>query len=151
MIDEGGENIGVVKLEEAVTRAREKGLSLVEVASKANPPVCRIIDLGKFKYKKSQKTKKKAHKTTLRKIRINLGTSEHDLAVKAKKASTFLEKGDRVKIELMLKGRSKFLEKEFIEGRLKRILNFLSVKHKVSDEPKKDPKGISILIEKSNP
>ena len=84
----------------------------------------------------------------VRNIRLNIGTSEHDLELKAKKASNFLKKSDRVKIELMLRGRAKYLDKKFLEERLKRILNFLTENYKVVEEPRKGPRGIAILIEK---
>jgi translation initiation factor IF-3 len=148
LIDETGKNLGIVKIQEALEKAKEKGLDLIEISAKTNPPVCKIMEMGKFKYKESQKKKKKTHKTETREIRLNLGTSEHDLEFKAKKITKFLEKGDRVKIELLLKGRAKYLDKSFIEERLKRILNFINVKYKIASEPKRGPQGVIMIIEK---
>lgn len=109
------------------------------------------MDFGKYKYQEERKTreaKKKARQTEVRAIRVSIGTSEHDLEMKAKNASKFLGEGDRVRIELVLKGRAKYLDKEFITGRLQRILDFIVERHKIVEGPKKGPRGIYILIEK---
>lgn len=150
MIDETGKNLGVLKTFEALALAQEKWLDLIEISATANPPVAKIMDLGKFQYleEKKERQSKKSHQSLVRNIRLNIGTSEHDLELKAKKASDFLKKGDRVKIDLMLRGRAKYLDKKFLEERLKRILNFLTENYKVVEEPKKGPRGIAILIEK---
>ena len=107
------------------------------------------MEIGKFKYKESQKNKKKAHRTETKKIPLTLGISKHDLEFKAKKAAEFLENGDRVKIELTLKGRAKYLDKSFIDERLKRILSFINISHKIASDPKKGPQGVSMIIEKT--
>ncbi len=150
MIDETGKNLGIIKTSQALDLAKEKGLDLIEISAGANPPVAKIMDLGKFQYLEERKERqsKKSHQSLVRNIRLNIGTSEHDLELKARKASDFLKKGDRVKIELMLRGRAKYLDKKFLEERLKRILNFLTENYKVVEEPKKGPRGIGLLIEK---
>jgi len=124
-------------------------LDLIEVSAKTDPPICKIMEIGKFKYKESQKNKKKAHRTETREVRLSLGISKHDLEFKAKKAAEFLENGDRVKIELTLKGRAKYLDKSFIDERLKRILSFINISHKIASDPKKGPQGVSMIIERT--
>ncbi|KKS16390.1 MAG: Translation initiation factor IF-3 [Parcubacteria group bacterium GW2011_GWB1_41_6] len=150
MIDETGKNLGILTTSQALDLAKEKELDLIEISASANPPVAKIMDLGKFQYLEERKERqsKKTHQSLVRNIRLNIGTSEHDLELKAKKASNFLKKSDRVKIELMLRGRAKYLDKKFLEERLKRILNFLTENYKVVEEPRKGPRGIAILIEK---
>jgi translation initiation factor IF-3 len=150
-VDETGKNLGLLKTPEALALAKEKELDLIEISPTAKPPVAKIMDFGKFQYQqqKKQKDSKKSHTSILRSVRLNIGTSEHDLELKAKKASKFLEKGDRVRIELLLRGRAKYLDKNFIEERLKRILSFITQEHKVVEGPKKGPRGIAILIERA--
>jgi len=150
VIDETGKNLGILTTSQALDLAKEKELDLIEISASANPPVAKIMDLGKFQYLEERKERqsKKTHQSLVRNIRLNIGTSEHDLELKAKKASNFLKKSDRVKIELMLRGRAKYLDKKFLEERLKRILNFLTENYKVVEEPRKGPRGIAILIEK---
>jgi translation initiation factor IF-3 len=94
--------------EEAMRRAREAGLDLVEVAPDAKPPVCKIMDYGKFKYeakKKAHQAKAKQKVTQLKELRLRPKTEEHDLLVKVKKAREFLAEGDRVQINMLFKGR----------------------------------------------
>ncbi len=131
--------------------AKEKNLDLIEISPNIQPPIAKIMDFGKFQYQKQKKTKttkEKTHeKTETKIIQLGIGTSEHDLELKAKKISEFLKEKHRVKISLVLKGRTKYLEKDFINERLKRILPFITENYKIADEPKKGPSGISIIIE----
>lgn len=131
--------------------AKEAELDLIEISPNADPPVCKIMDYGKYLYlqeKKKRDSSKKVHTVEIRNVRVGIGTSQHDLEMKAKKASEFLEKGDKVKVDLVLRGRAKYLNKDFINKRIERILLLISVEHKVVDGPKKGPRGISIIIEK---
>src|SRR4029079_6568394 len=94
--------------EEALRMGQEKGLDLVEVAPTANPPVCRLLDFGKFRYSKQKKdaeAKKKQHITQLKELRVRPGTDSHDLERQLKKAQEFLEDGQRVKFTLRFRGR----------------------------------------------
>jgi len=84
----------------------------------------------------------------MKNVRIHLGTSEHDLALKAKNASKFLSEGNRVKIELFLKGREKYLDREFLKGRLERILHLISEPYKTLQGAKKEGRGLSTILEK---
>jgi len=150
VISDDGENLGVISTEEALKQAKEKELDLIEISPTAKPPVAKIMDYGKFLYQEQKKEKEAAKKSKtveIKNIKIGIGTSEHDLELKAKKVSEFLKRGDRVKIDLVLRGRAKYLDKNFIEERLKRVLNFVSESHKIADGPRKGPRGISVIIE----
>jgi len=103
-----GEQLGVVETQEALQRAQEAGLDLVEVAAKARPPVCRMMDYGKFRYAKQKKeaeAKKKQHTTQVKELRVRPGTDVHDIARQTKKAQEFLEDGQRVKFTQRFRGR----------------------------------------------
>jgi translation initiation factor IF-3 len=101
--------LGIVDVRDAMRRAQDSGLDLVEVAPQARPPVCRIMDYGKFKYaqaKKERKSKASRHETELKEIRIKTPKiGEHDLGIKVKHAREFLERGDRVQFSLRFRGR----------------------------------------------
>ena len=109
LIDENDEQLGIVDTREAMQRAMEAGMDLVEVAPQARPPVCRIMDYGKFKYaqrKKEQKSKAHRHETELKEIRIKTPKiGDHDLGIKISHARDFLERGDRVQFSLRFRGR----------------------------------------------
>lgn len=109
LIGQDGTQLGQVSSEQALARAGEEGLDLVEVAPSASPPVCKIMDFGKYKYEQKKKlhTSKKQHHPQTKEIRLRLKTEEHDLQVKVKHAREFLEKGDRVLVNLQLRGREK--------------------------------------------
>jgi len=103
-----GEALGILPIADALARAAESGLDLVEVAPNADPPVCRIMDYGKFKYEKSKKAKeakKKQHVMHLKEIKLHPKTDEHDFNFKMKHAREFLIKGDRVKATVVFRGR----------------------------------------------
>lgn len=108
MIDSEGNQLGVISTKEAQKIAEEKELDLVMISPNANPPVCRIMDLGKYIYEQSKKekeAKKKQKVTTLKEIRCSLTIEENDIAIKAKNARKFLLDGDKVKITVRFKGR----------------------------------------------
>lgn len=108
LIGEKGEQVGVVPTDEARDRAREAGMDLVEVAPNARPPVCRLMDYGKYKYeqrKKQQKAKEKQHKIRIKGIRLRPKTDEHDFRVKVEHARKFLEQGNKVQVTLLFRGR----------------------------------------------
>jgi len=108
VIDDEGEQLGVLPTADGLRRAQEAGLDLVEVAPNAAPPVCRIMDFGKFKYEKSKKAKeakKKQHIVHLKEIKLHPKTDDHDYHFKMEHARKFLLKGDRVKATLVFRGR----------------------------------------------
>ncbi len=147
-----GENFGVLSTKIAIDKARELGLDLIEISPNANPPVAKIADFGKYKYEESKKQKEakhRAHTTEVKQIQVKIGTGEHDLALKAAKASEWLASGDRVKVDLFLPGRSKYMDQKFLKERLDRVLRLLTVPYKVAMPPEKSQKGLSMLIERS--
>ncbi|MFO7785620.1 MAG: translation initiation factor IF-3 [Thermodesulfobacteriota bacterium] len=108
LIQADGEQAGILPIEDALEVAKKAGLDLVEVAPNADPPVCRIMDYGKFKYqasKKGQETKKKGRTIQLKEVRMRPRTEEHDLGFKLKNIRKFLEKRDRVKVTVLFRGR----------------------------------------------
>lgn len=149
VVDEDGNNFGVLSVSAALDLAREKEIDLIEISPTANPPVCKLMDYGKFLYIEKRKTKKKpAHQSTVREVRISLRISDHDLEIKAKKAEDFLKDGDKVKIDMPLKGREKYLDKKFLEERFRRILALIEEEFKISDGPKNSPRGFTMIVEK---
>ena len=149
-MDDKEGNLGVLSLTEALSRAKEKELDLIEIAPTAKPPVAKIMDYGKFQYQEQRKlkvAKKKVHTTETKAIQIGLSTGLHDLELKAKKASAFLKEGHRVKVSIILKGRAKYLARNFINERIDRVLNLVTEEHKVSQEARKGPRGIHLIIE----
>lgn len=108
VISEDGEQVGVMKTSAALALAIEHGLDLVEVSPMAKPPVCKLIDIAKFRYQQKKaetQQRKNAKKTEVKTIWISVRISEHDMGIKAKKVAEFLADGDLVKIELRMRGR----------------------------------------------
>lgn len=108
VIDEAGEMLGVMTVPEGIRLAEDRGLDLVEVSPNANPPVCKIIDFGKYKYevqKKKNEAKKKQKVVTIKEIKLRPNIDPHDLGIKTKQMKGFLEDGDKVKITLRFRGR----------------------------------------------
>ena len=150
VIGSQGENLGVLTLEEALKKTEALGLDLIEISPNANPPVAKIADFGKYLYEENKKAKlsKKSHSVEVKSVQVKLGTGDHDLSLKAKKASEWLGEGNRVKIELFLPGRSKYLDEKFLRERLERMLKLISVDYKIADPAKKSPKGLTIIVER---
>lgn len=146
-----GENYGVLTLQEALKKAEEHSLDLIEISPSAIPPVAKIADFGKYLYEENKKSKlaKKSHSSEVKTVQVKLGTGENDLALKAKKASEWLSEGHKVKLDLFLPGRAKYLEESFLKTRLDRMLKLVSVDYKVADPAKKSPKGMTIIIERA--
>ena len=108
VIASDGENLGILNLNEAINKAKNEGLDLIEIAPNAKPPVCKIMDMGKYKYdaqKKANKAKKKQKKIELKEIKLRPVTEVHDYTFKIKNAQKFLAKGDKVKFTIRFKGR----------------------------------------------
>ena len=142
VIGADGENLGVISLSDALNRAHDAGLDLIEISPNATPPVAKIMDFGKFQYeenKRAKVAKSKVHEVEVKSLQVKIGTGEHDLALKAKKASEWLAEGHRIKLELFLPGRAKYLDPEFLEERLERLLVLLTEKYKISEKPQKGP------------
>lgn len=135
-------------IEEALDKARGAGLDLIEISPTANPPVAKITERGKYFYeqeKKERLAKKKRKEIEIKSIRLGIGTGMHDLELKAKQADKFLKEGNKIKIDLTLRGREKYLKKEFLEDRLKRILSLISAQFS-EESIQKAPKGLSVII-----
>ena len=108
VIASNGENLGIINTNKAISMAKEEGLDLIEIAPNAKPPVCKIIDMGKYKYeaqKKANKAKKRQKKIELKEIKLRPVTETHDYNFKLKNALKFLSKGDKVKFTIRFKGR----------------------------------------------
>lgn len=152
VIGSQGENLGVLTKEEALAHAKQVGLDLIEVSPQADPPVARIADYGKYTYemsKKQKEVKARAHITETKNVQISVSIGEHDIMIKAKQAAEWIKEGHRVKIELQLKGRTKYMEESFLRGRMERILAVIPAEYKVAEPLKKIPKAMMIVIEKA--
>jgi len=146
-----GENLGVLTLSEAIRAASEHQLDLIEISPSATPPVARIADFGKWLYEenKKQKASKKPRSSEVKTVQVKLGTGDHDLMLKAKSASKWLTEGNRVRVDLFLPGRSKYMDEKFLKERIERMLQLISVDYKIADPARKSPKGMSCLIERA--
>ncbi len=152
VIDSEGQNLGVLSIKDALELAQNKGLDLIEISPNANPPIAKIMDFGKYQYevnKKLKKAKAGSKPTETKSIQIKIGTGNHDLELKAKTASKWLREGHRIKVELFLAGRTKYMDEKFLRERLDRILHLITENYKVSDSYKRNPKGLVITIERT--
>lgn len=148
MIDERGQQLGVIPIGQALTLARERGLDLIEVAAKAVPPVCKITDLGKFLYQKEKQNRgQKAHRVEVKGVRLSFNIAKHDLEVKVRQAEKFLAKGDRVRVEIILRGREKAFA-HLAKGKLEEFKTFFKIPINVDQPITKEPRGFYILISK---
>ena len=146
-----GENFGVMNTRDALAKAREMGFDLIEVSPNANPPVCKITDYGKFKYeqkKKDKEVKSRAHVTETKEAQVKIGTSENDMRIKANKIAEWLKEGHRVKIDLFLWGRYKYMEFNFLKERLERFLAIIPEGFKIAAPIAKSPKGLAVALER---
>lgn len=152
VIDDQNQNLGVLDTKEALKIAMERGLDLIEISPNAMPPVAKIMEFGKYQYEQNKKLKKAksgAKLTETKSIQVKIGTGDHDLELKAKTASKWLKEGHRIKIELYLVGRSKFMDEKFLKERLDRVMHFITEEYKITENYKKGPKGLSLTIEKA--
>ncbi len=146
MIGADGEQLGVMPPEEALVIAREGGLDLVEVAANSRPPVCRIMDYGKFKYEQKKKgANKKSHSATLKEVKLRPGTDQHDLNFKLNNARKFLMEGDKVKVTVMFRGREMV---HTYRGReqLDAVLEQLSPIAKLETSPRMEGRFMSMIL-----
>ena len=149
VISSDGQNLGTLAIKKAIETAKEEGLDLIEISPKANPPVCKIIDIGKYKYelqKKANKAKKKHKIINLKEIKLRPVTEIHDYNFKIKNAQKFLVKGDKVKFTVRFKGREmqhSHLGNELMD----RIINDTSTIGKVEVHPKFEGRQIIMIIQ----
>jgi translation initiation factor IF-3 len=149
-----GENFGVLKLSEALAKAEELGFDLIEVSPNANPPIGKIMDYGKYQYaenKKQKIAKAKTHAVEVKTIQVKVGTGVGDLTLKARKTSDWLKEGHRIKIDLFLPGRTKYMNEKFLQERLDRILKLITEEYKIAEPAKRSPKGLSVIVERATP
>lgn len=151
VVDEEGENKGVMSLTDALALAETLGVDLIETGPNARPPIAKLMEFGKYQYeqkKKAQKARSGAKPTETKSIQIKIGTGDHDLELKAKTASKWLKEGHRIKVELFLRGRSKGMDEPFLKERLDRVLHFITEQYKIAEPHKRSPKGLAIVIER---
>lgn len=150
VIGSEGENLGVLSVRDAIAEARKCGLDLIEISPKANPPVAKITDYGKYQYelkKKAREVKGKQKVAETKSVQVKIGTGEGDMERKAGQAGKWLKEGHRVKVDLYLWGRYKYMEFPFLKERLERFLAIIPESFKIADEIKKSPKGLATVIE----
>ena len=151
LIDETGKQLGVVSLHEALDLARGKSLDLIQVTEKVDPPVCKLGDYGKYLYQEEKK-ERHMHKNKggeLKAIRLTYNISEHDMETRSKLAEKFLKKGDKVRIDLPLRGREKAMG-NFAREKLIKFIEILnkSFEVKTEKEIRREPRGFTTIISK---
>ena len=149
VISSDGKNLGTLNTQEAINIAKQEGLDLIEISPNANPPVCKIIDIGKFKYnlqKKANKAKKKQKIVNLKEIKLRPVTEIHDYNFKIKNAQKFLEKGDKVKFTVKFRGRE-MQHTNLGYELMTRIVNDTTTLGKVEVRPKFEGRQIIMIIQ----
>jgi translation initiation factor IF-3 len=153
VIDENGEQVGVLATSEALDMARARELNLVEVAPNAVPPVCRILDFGKFKYeeeKKERAAKKHQHTSELKELRLRPRTDDHDLQVRARAARRFLEEGHKVRLVVRFRGRES-THPEVARAQINAIAEALTDIAVVERAPEMEGRGMYAILARGKP
>ena len=149
VISSDGKNLGTLNTQEAINIAKQEGLDLIEISSNVNPPICKIINIGKYKYdlqKKASKAKKKQKIINLKEIKLRPVTEIHDYNFKIKNAQKFLTKGDKVKFTVRFKGRE--MQHTHLGNKLmQRIINDTASLGKVEIQPKFEGKQIIMIVQ----
>jgi len=148
VIDEGGEQLGVLPLDAALRVAGDKGLDLVMVSPNARPPVCKVMDYGKYKYEQSKKAnlaRKKQHVVQVKEVKLRASTDQHDLEVKMKRARKFLEEGNKVKLSMRFRGREMVYATRGAE-QLRQIAEQLKDLGKVENQPNLEGRQMVMII-----
>ena len=150
VIDEDGKQLGTIKTQDALKIAKEKGLDLVEVGPNVSPPIAKIMDYGKYMYRKERQEKKgpKAKEPERKTVRVGFKTGTHDLEFKAKQVNEFLQEGHIVKVELTLRGREKALANMGKE-KLANFLKFITEELSTQEGVKRSPFGWTTIIKKA--
>ncbi len=149
VIGSDGNNLGVMQIKQAIQRARDEGLDLIEISPNANPPVCKIMDMGKYKYdlqKKANQAKKKQKIVSLKEIKLRPGTEIHDYNFKIKNAKKFITKGDKVKFTVKFKGRE-MQHVELGKNLMNRIIEDTKDIGKVETHPKFEGRQMIMIIQ----
>ncbi len=152
LVDEDGQQMGVFTLPQALDLSREKGLDLILVTDKTNPPICKLGEYGKYLYSLQKKERKNiagSKHSEVKNIRLSFNISDNDINTRAMQAEKFLNKGDKVNLELRLRGREKQLSEVGIQ-KVNKFMETLKTKLevKIDRELKKEPKGLSMIISK---
>ncbi len=150
VIDVDSQQIGILPITKALEMAKEKGMDLIQVTEKVSPPICRIGEYGKYLYqlqKKERKTVAGSKKSEVKTIKLSFNISDNDIKTRVLAAEKHLKKGDKIRIELRLKGREKQLSEVGI-GKINKFLEQLKelIEIKTEKELKKEPKGLSMII-----
>ena len=150
LVDDSGKQLGIVSLQEALREAQERNLDLVQVTEKVDPPVCKILDYGKYLYH-LQKKEKAQKSTEVKGIRLRFNISPHDLETRVRQAEKFLKKGNLVKIDMILRGREKGLP-GFAREKMNQFIEVLKQKIpiKIEGELKRVPRGFIMIISSDN-
>ena len=149
VINSDGQNLGTLPTKKAIEMAKQEGLDLIEISPNAKPPVCKIIDIGKYKYdmqKKANKSKKKQKVINLKEIKLRPVTEDHDYNFKIKNAKKFLEKGDKVKFTVRFKGRE-MQHTDLGNKLMDRIINDTANLGKIEVPPKFEGKQIIMIVQ----
>ena len=147
------EALDVMATKDAIALAQSQNMDLIEISPMAVPPVAKIMEYGKFLYEQAKKQKKAKASTKItetKSIQVKIATGDGDLATKAKTASKWLAEGHRIKVELYLQGRAKYMNEAFLKERLDRVLNLITEKYKIAEPVKKIPKGMMLVIERDS-
>jgi translation initiation factor IF-3 len=150
VVDDKGENLGVMPKEQAFTLAKERGLDLIEIAPSAKPPVAKIISFDKFRYQEEKKLKKQRAQQKgqdWKQVQISMRAARNDLEIRARQAEEFLERGDQVTVVMRMRGREK-AHKDFARGKLEEFLKIINVEYQRMSEPKFGGNGFIIQIGK---
>jgi translation initiation factor IF-3 len=148
VIDPEGNQVGILPIEKALETAEELGLDLVEVAPMARPPVCRIMDYGKFRYeeqRKAREARKKQHRVDLKEVKLRPGIEDHDFDFKAKHARRFLEEGNKVKVTMMFRGRQ-MAHPEIGREVLERMVEVVADVGKVESAPAMEARSMTMVL-----
>jgi translation initiation factor IF-3 len=150
VIDDEGKQLGVIETADALALASHKGLDLVEIAPNQRPPVCRILDFGKYKYeqkKKEQASRKKQHQGQVKEVRVRPKIAEHDIQVKVRRARGFLEQGDKVQLNCLFRGRE-MAHKDVARKVLDHVFGLLEDIAKVEVQPHMEGRRMIMLVSK---
>jgi translation initiation factor IF-3 len=148
LIDESGEMLGIISIEEALSKAHKQGLDLVEVSAASTPPVCKIMDFGKHKYQEKKKihdARKKQKISVLKELKIRPTIGEHDLNIKIKSMNSFISNGDKVKITLKFKGRE-ITHQEIGFMVFEKIKEQINPEGKIEYEPKIEGNQLMMIV-----
>ena len=153
MVGPDGENIGTMSVRDALKQAEDMKLDLIEISPKAKPPVAKIMDYGQFRYdtkRKAAKAKQNANVTETKSVQVKIGTGEADQQLKMRRAAEWLKEGHRVKVDLFLWGRYKYMEADFLKERLDNFIKLIPADYKIADPIKKSPKGFTTTLERAS-